>query len=219
MQNEILRYMGHSGEASIQLEKMISSCLEKLAAVSEPRHVMRQFPCFVSENNVTIDTFNIKSKSLTACLRDCTYVYLLAATLGADVDRLISQRSMADSAEALCLQACASAQIENYCNSVEQELSDNVYQDGLYLRSRYSPGYGDFNITCQTNVLSILNAHKLIGVTETKSHILTPLKSITAVIGVSSQVFHAEETVCMQEHKCKICDKMDCNFREKGFSK
>ena len=220
MYSEILRYMGHAGAPGAQLEMLISSCLEKLGAVCDPRHVIRQFPCTVAGDFVTIETLKIKSRGLAARLSNCIQVYLFAATLGADVDRLIAQRSITDSAEALCTQACAAAQIEDYCNNIEQELLRDISRNGLYLRARFSPGYGDFDIACQTDVLNILQAHKLIGVTETKTHMLAPLKSVTAVIGVS-----AEETFCAQESaseparlgsppdKCKICDKTDCSFR------
>jgi hypothetical protein len=84
-----------------------------------------------------------------------------------------------DSAEGLCLQACAAAKIEEYCDSVEKELPAH--------RPRFSPGYGDFDITHQTDILRILDAQK-IGLTETKTHMLTPLKSVTAVIGICRRV-------------------------------
>ena len=197
----------------IQLETLISSCLEKLSAVCYPRHVIRQFPCAVKGDNVKIETFNIKSKKLAAHLKDCRQVYLFAATLGADVDRLITQRSMIDSAEAFCLQACGAAQIEDYCNNIEKEYSQNKSREGLYLRPRFSPGYGDFDINCQTEVLNLLQAHKHIGLSETNTHMLTPLKSVTALIGLSKS-----ESACLAE-KCDLCDKTDCAFRQKEASR
>jgi hypothetical protein len=176
--------MGHRGESEEQLEMLVSSCLEKLTAVCEPRHVKLQMPCTVTEDDVTIDMLKIESKALARRLKNCSQVYLFAATLGAAVDRLIGQRIKMDSAEALCLQGCAVAQIEDYCNSIEQELQHELAQHGLFLRPRFSPGYSDFNITLQSDILRILQTPKRIGLTETKTHMLTPLKSVTALIGV-----------------------------------
>ena len=213
MRSEILRYIGHGGEVTAQLETLINLCQEKLASVNDPRHVIRQFPCTVTNDGVTIDTLNIKSKGLAIHLNNCTQVYLLAATLGADVDRLITQRSKIDNAEALCIQACAAAQIEDYCSSIEGEVSHKIRESGLYPRYRFSPGYSDFDISTQTEILNILQTHKIIGLTETKSHMLTPLKSITAIIGVSPT-----EAFCTP-NKCETCDKPNCNFRQReGFS-
>ena len=211
MHDEILRYMGHSGAPTAQLESLISSCLEKLGAVSKPRHVMRQFQCTVSEDSVTIDVLKIKSKGLAAHLCACTQVYLFAATLGADVDRLITQRSMRDSAEAFCLQACAAVQIEDYCDNIVEELSHSIEKDGLYLRPRFSPGYSDFNLAFQTDLLNMLQAHKFTGISETSTHMLTPLKSVSAVIGVNTDASRTRA-------KCQNCDKADCAFKQKEIS-
>jgi hypothetical protein len=178
IQKEILRYMGHTGAADTQMEELISSCLEKLANVCDPRSTMVSLPCTIKDGSVIIDNLNIKSASLAACMKDCDGACLFAATLGAGVDRLINQRMKIDSAEALCLQACAAAKIEEYCDSVEKELPNH--------RPRFSPGYGDFDITHQTDILRMLDAQK-IGLTETKTHMLTPLKSVTAVIGVGRE--------------------------------
>jgi len=209
---EILIYMGHKGEVDSRLEALICSSLEKLEAVCKPLHIMALFPCKVTENRIIIDSLIIESEGLSAHLCNCTQVYVFAATLGSAVDRLIAQRAKIDSAEALCVQACAAARIENYCDNIEQELTREAEQSGLYLRPRFSPGYGDFSIVHQTDILNILGAHKRIGVTETKTHMLTPLKSVTAVIGVS-----AEKTECASQ-KCAGCSKTDCSFKERGVN-
>ena len=209
--SEIFRYMGHSGAADKQLEDLVSSCLEKLFSVSVPRHLTMPMPCVVSGDSVKIDTLTIKSSRLSAHLSGCIQVYFFAATLGAAVDRLISQRGKIDSAETLCLQACAAAQIEDYCNSVTEELSREANRQGIYLRRRFSPGYGDFEIAFQTDILRILQAQKCIGVTETQSHMLTPLKSVTALIGASQG--GCQQITLRESGKCADCVKTDCQFR------
>jgi len=205
----ICRYMGYNGPADTQLETLIVSCLEKLASVSTPHYVTTQLSCKVAGNCVTIGELDIESSGLAVHLCNCTQVYLFAATLGAVVDRLISQRVKIDSTEGLCIQACAAAQIEDYCNSIEQEISLSIKDQGLYLRPRFSPGYSNFNIAHQTDILRILQAYKRIGLTETKAHMLTPLKSVTAVIGVSSEM-----TKCTL-NKCADCTTTDCSYKLK----
>ncbi|MDR0497385.1 MAG: hypothetical protein LBH42_07210 [Treponema sp.] len=204
--NEIIGYMGHKGIADKELEALVSMCLEKLETVSSPRKVIMQLSCTVTENCATIGVLNIESKQLAAYLCNCTQVFAFAATLGAAVDRLISKLIKTDSTEALCVQACAAAQIEDYCNGIEQELSHDINRHELYLLPRISPGYGDFDIKHQTSLLRILQAYKSIGVTETKAHMLTPLKSVTAVIGVSIKTPGVLD-------KCADCSKIDCQFR------
>jgi hypothetical protein len=202
--------MGHSGAPDAQMEALVAASLEKLAVVRAPLHVTALLPCAVSRNRVQIDTLEIESEKLAEHLCGCTRVYLFAATLGAPVDRLIMQRSKTDSAEALCIQACAAAEIENYCKRVERELSEDAGRSALCLRPRFSPGYGDFSIRYQTNILRILQAQKKIGLSETKTNMLTPLKSVTAIIGASGTT-----TANTTRGKCADCGKADCPFQEK----
>lgn len=209
--SEILRYMGmgHAGAIDARTKELIVSCREKLDAASDPRRAATRLPCTVAGDTVFLDTekLRIESKELAAHAAGCTEMYLFAATLGAGVDRLIAQRAKIDSAEALCLQACAAARIEEYCEIIEAELSAESEPRGLYLRPRFSPGYGDFDIACQTDILRVLRAHKKIGVSETTAHMLTPLKSVTAVIGIG-----VKNAACVKD-KCSGCGKTDCPFR------
>jgi len=206
--------MGHNGPSTEQLDALVLSCLDKLATAAAPRHAFMQFPCIVKGGNITIAQMEIKSASLAACLKGCTQVYLLAATLGADVDRLIARRVKIDSAEALCLQACAAHQLEDYCNVIEHDIAHNVCQGALSLRPRFSPGYGDFDIAWQTGILRLLNAQKLCGISETKTHMLAPLKSVTAVIGAGLAAENSiPDNAC--KYKCGNCGKIHCQFRNK----
>ena len=215
MYGEILRYMGHpvppEGDAGVRLNELISSSLIKLSAASVPRHVKAKFSCTLTGDKVTIGVFNTKSRDLAVRLKNCKEAFLFAASLGADVDRLISQSSVTGTAEALCLQACAAAEIENYCNGIECEIAHSLRNKSMYPVLRFSPGYGDFDIGCQSLILDILKAQKYIGLTVTEKHILAPLKSVTAVIGIS-----AVPDLNIRDN-CKNCAKENCTFRQKRF--
>ena len=66
---------------------------------------------------------------------------------------------------------------------------------------------GDFSITHQEQILSMLEAPKRIGLSMMESSMLTPVKSVTAVIGVS-----AEQEPCHRKG-CEACEKKDCIYR------
>lgn len=215
---EILRYMGHHGGIDARMKELISSSLEKLGSESEPRLVTALFPCVVEEDRVFLadERLEINSKDLAAHLAGSTRIYLLAATLGAGVDRLIARRSKMDSAEALCLQACAAFVIEEYCDKAEAELAAESGREGFCLCPRFSPGYGDFDLAHQTEILRLLDAPRKIGVSETGSHILTPLKSVSALIGGrAADEMDEAEAACRIRDKCAACGKIDCQFRAK----
>jgi len=97
-----------------------------------------------------------------------------------------------------------------FCTRKEQalELIALAKEKGLYLRPRYSPGYGDFPLTYQKEILELLNAQRRIGLTRTESNMLVPTKSVTAIIG-----FTTEETSC-HVAKCMTCQAKNCPFRK-----
>ena len=78
---------------------------------------------------------------------------------------------------------------------------------GLYLRPRFSPGYGDFSLSCQRAVLDALDAGKHLGIKLTDSFLMMPSKSVTAVIGVSQKPHRCDVK------GCEACGKTDCLYR------
>ena len=51
--------------------------------------------------------------------------------------------------------------------------------------TRDSPGYGDFPLEAQREILVILDTPRKIGVSLTDSLLMVPSKSVSAVIGVA----------------------------------
>ena len=53
----------------------------------------------------------------------------------------------------------------------------------IYTKNRFSPGYGDFDIVYQKDIFAILDCPKRIGLTLNSSLMMSPSKSVTAIIG------------------------------------
>lgn len=205
---EAIRYMGYRGA---QPDEAVQAGLERCAAALQeavqPRSVFRRFPLHWSEDALYIADTVIHSKNLARNLKGCTSVYLMAATLGVGGDRLIARASAVRMSDAVILQAVAAAMIEAYCDEVNDEIRKAAEQDGLYCRPRFSPGYGDFSIGHQRDFSRLLDTPRKIGLTVTESCLLAPVKSVTAVIGLS-------ETMQPCHRKgCEECGKTDCAFR------
>ena len=116
---------------------------------------------------------------------------------------------MQNMAKAVILDAMASAAIEQVCDEVEKEIA--VKLENKHFTWRFSPGYGDFPIEVQKNFLTALNAQKVIGLCANAGGMLTPTKSVTAVIGVH------EKSVKNKKHSCESCNMCDrCNYRKTG---
>jgi cobalamin-dependent methionine synthase I len=93
--------------------------------------------------------------------------------------------SVTDIAKAVTMQAAAAAYLEEYLNNWQYTMKEKFSLEGKYLRPRFSPGYGDFNIEYQKEIIGLLDTSRKIGLTLTDGCMLVPTKSVTALIGIS----------------------------------
>lgn len=208
--SEALRYLGYHGtqQPDEAVQQSLDRCADELQNVVAPKSVFQAFPLtHPVEGTMKLADVFIHSKNLSRTLKGCTSVYLMAATLGIDVDRLIARASAVRMSDAVMYQAIAAAMIEAYCDEVNDVLRQEAERVGLYCRPRFSPGYGDFRIEHQRDFSRLLNTPKKIGLTVTESCLLVPIKSVTAVIGLSNS-----PQPCHRKG-CEECDKKDCAFR------
>ena len=206
---EARRYLGlhrPGGNVDEQLEDALHSCGAELEAAARPKAVWRRFPLAAENGAVTCAGMVIPSAHLARHLKGCGEVYLFAATLGAETDRLLRRSAVTQVSRAVILQACAASLLEAYCDACCDGLSREAAPEGLFLRPRFSPGYGDFPIAFQRPLLEALEAPKRIGLTATAALMLTPTKSVTAIVGLSPSPW-------CPPAGCAACGKADCAFR------
>ena len=125
-----------------------------------------------------------ESKSLMRSLRHCNEAVIFAATVGAGIDRLIKRYERNEPARALMLQAFGAERVEALCDLFELELTGEARAAGYKCYPRYSPGYGDLSIEVQPELLKVLDAGRRLGITLSKTLLMSPSKSVTAIIGL-----------------------------------
>lgn len=206
---EILRYLG-AGHSDAGLDAMIERAWKETGAAARPRHIARLVDAESRGDTVILDGEAIGSRSLAGHLAGCGQAFLFACTLGPGVDTLIKRFSIVEMPMAPVLQACAAAFIEAYADEAQKELEAYGKEHGLYLRPRYSPGYGDFPLSCQRFFFAALDITKRLGVSLTENCMMVPFKSITAVVGLS-----ADPSLC-HVHRCMSCTALDCPFRKEA---
>ena len=205
---EILRYLGVRGQtADERLLQSVDACLAELRAAATPRCLSRLFPLVLEGNTARLGSLTIESADLANHLRGCNEAILFAATLGARVDFLLERTAKTDMGRAVVLQACAAALTESWCDVCMRPLEAEAASRGLFLRPRYSPGYGDFPLRHQPDILRLLDSPKKIGLTATERFMLVPTKSVTAVIGLT------DEPSSCHIGRCMMCDAKNCPFR------
>jgi len=203
---EILRYLGYGGSvADEQITQQIRYVSAGLFEYTHPKSIYGIWDCRVTPPVVEIGGIRINSGSLSKHLSGCERVALLAATLGAGTDELIRRYSVREMEKAAVAGAVCAAMIEAYCGQIEEEIMQKPGVSGLHPTARFSPGYGDFDIAHQKDILKLLDCSRKIGLTMTDGYMLVPSKSVTAVIGFSAEKKYVGG-------KCERCDKELCEF-------
>lgn len=206
---EAARYLGYHGtKPDEKISALIDACIAEVEAAAVPRSIHERYPLvFCEDDAFQIASLHLRSRSLQRNLTGCGEVYLFAATLGIAVDTLIKRAALMDSAKGAVMQAAAAAVIEAYCDDENEKLRQEAAAERLFLRPRFSPGYGDLSLDCQRDFLYLLKAQKNIGLTVTDSGLMVPIKSVTAIIGISKT-----NSNCHRQG-CEECSKTDCKFR------
>lgn len=206
---ETIRYLGYGKHAvDEQTFALIEESFRELDEVARRRIIYRFFDIIPeNDDSLYIGKLHIISKNLRKNLKNCRQAVLLGATLGTSVDQLMRRYQITDMTKAVVMQAAAAAMLEEYLDDCQNGLKKELEAEGKGLRPRFSPGYGDFDISHQQMILRMLDADKTIGLTMTESYMLTPTKSVTAVIGVS------ENGESCEPAGCEACEKKDCLYR------
>ncbi len=181
---EILMFL-NTPELDDNLSAMLDACTEKLCAAAQPRTIYRVLPVEHTAEGVSLGGLPLQGQDIALHLTGCKEAVLLAVTLSAPVDALIRRASVTDMTQAVMYDAIAGAAVEHVCNDLEAEIRAKYPYP--YYTARFSAGYGDFPITQQGALVRLLDATRKIGLTVTPAQTLVPMKSVTAVIGMSHE--------------------------------
>ncbi len=132
-------------------------------------------------NQCDFGFMDVVSRNLYQNLLGCHQAFVMAVTTGIGVDRLLAKLNVTSQAEHFITDAVSSAAVESFC-----DYASNILQTEYNCRPRFSPGYGDVSLKTQKPLLDRLNASELLGITLNHSYLMTPVKSITAIMGVQS---------------------------------
>ncbi len=209
--DEVLRYMGCPPDRAAPEDRALArKGAERLLPSVRPRWAWRAFALAFGEEGVRLDCgLTLPGQDLRAHLTGCDRAAVFCATLGAGADALLRRLEREDMALALAADCAASAAVEQVCDRIEAELQGKF--PGCFFPFRFSPGYGDLPLTVQGGLLDLLDAPRRVGLTATSSHILTPRKSVTAILGVSSHEIERKSRSCLG---CPA--RESCQYRKSG---
>ena len=201
---EMLRYAACRAPDE-QTLSLAQDCAAEGEKVLRPALCWLEVPLTVSEDEVDLGFACFTSRKLADALRGCHRAVVFAATVGLELDRLIARYGRISPSKGLMMQALGAERIEALCDAFCDDLAREYAP--LTLRQRFSPGYGDLPLDAQRAMFDALQCHRRIGLYLNESLLMSPTKSVTAIVGIGSG------DACGAE-SCEECGKKDCDFRK-----
>ena len=147
----------------------------------------QKFSIDISEDGILLDCgYKIDSEDFRRWIAGCDSLYLFVVTAGPLfserisellAEERVSEAMIADAVGSAAGEACAKA-ANKYIAELE---NDNV------LTKRYSPGYGDWNVSDNRNFLRHIEAGR-INISVNEGGLMLPEKSVSAAIGVKTEM-------------------------------
>ena len=175
-------------------------CQRLLLKAASPRgcHVIEDLPV-------------IGSRSLERHLEDCSRVVIMGITLGRGVDDMLRHIQIGDMEMALYFDSGASILAEYAADMYEEEIRKGLPEETPYMTGRFSPGYGDLPLEYQKTMIRQLDAERRLGLTLNENDLMIPMKSITAIAGISDVPVTGHLAECSE---CLLYD--ECERRKEG---
>lgn len=181
---DVLRYM-RCREGDAQMEALADEAIAAVEPLLRVHACFAVYPLTMDGDTLHLGFADVESRSLRRHLDGCSDVLAFAATVGSEVDRLLLRLSATSPARAVAADAAATAAIEVVCDHLCAQWEAAYKGEGRTLRPRFSAGYGDCPLSLQIPLIQALDTPRRIGVSLTDSLLMTPTKSVTALVGIT----------------------------------
>ncbi|MEO1010081.1 MAG: vitamin B12 dependent-methionine synthase activation domain-containing protein [Bacteroidota bacterium] len=145
---------------------------------------------------------------IASFLRNSEYVALFTCTAGMEVEHFSDRFKQEDDfVLSYVMDATGSMLVEGAMDLVQDRLKEMVGLKGFSITNRYSPGYCDWKVADQQNLFSLL-PWNFCGVSLNRSCLMSPVKSVSGIIGIGKSVKHLD-------YICDRCKNATCIYRKK----
>lgn len=158
--------------------------------------------CFVADD-IAFDCGRVIAEQLSKS----SSLHFFACTLGHTYDSW--SRSLFhgdDPLQALFVDAVGSVAVEAVADQLENRILQTAIDKGLSCSNRLSPGYCDWNVREQDKLFKILPPNFL-DIRLSNSAMMTPMKSVSGVIGMGPGVRRMHSS-------CGLCSHKTCHLRK-----
>ncbi|MEW5735966.1 MAG: vitamin B12 dependent-methionine synthase activation domain-containing protein [Thermodesulfobacteriota bacterium] len=190
-------------ESLSRAEKMLRELMRPRAAVRYVRLAFRggEAPGFGLAGGLV---FN--SRLITAPLSaGCAWAFF-AVTIGGEASEISAKTCDSDFLLSFLLDTTASCFAESLADLLQEKLAEKAAEKGLATGWRFSPGYCDWELAENRDLLSAVGAEQ-IGIRLTDGGMMVPQKSVSGVMGFGLPGSGVEKSPCVK------CRNASCTHR------
>ncbi|MCU0378688.1 MAG: methionine synthase [Bacteroidales bacterium] len=153
--------------------------------------------------------FNVKP-IIYSQIKKAEEIALFTCTAGPEIGAM-SHHSMknGDLLRGYIYDVIGSEVVETAADRMQYELKERMAMLGKKITNRFSPGYCGWDVAEQHKLFSFFKDN-FCGITLTESALMNPVKSVSGIIGIGSDVRYSP-------YQCKLCDDKNCLYRRKGL--
>ena len=209
---EMKRYAGLRKNINFDEKKIFEACEEAqilidIQGIWEIYNYDYKNQIILSEMPVIIE-----GKSIGNHLKNCDKVICMAVTAGEEIEKEVTKKfQRGEYTSSILLDAAATAAVEQAADAMEKTIEQNPLIRGYSMRWRFSPGYGDWSLSQQTDLFRLSNA-ETIGIRLSSSMMMIPRKSITAIIGLIDN--RNRDIKNKEKFSCENCNSVNCPNRQ-----
>lgn len=174
----------HKTKIDDNVKMSILECIEFSKKLLNPKYAVSFADKKIKDGKILLDNFTIESKDILKLLEKSDSVYAIAATIGSrlddKIDLLMAEKKLMLSYIYDAIGSVAVEElVDNICLDIRLKMTGH---NGVCTR-RFSPGYGDWPVKNQKELLNWIGAEK-IGIVLSESFQMSPRKSVSAIFGI-----------------------------------
>ncbi len=174
-------------EETPEVAELLNDCLKAVRGSFTYRVCYSEYELKRTPSGLDLGFAQTDSRDLAQHLEGCDRIIVFAATIGGQIDRLVRWNAVESPASSYLLHNIGSEAIEVLCDTFCGEIEAKMRMQRRQTRPRFSPGYGDLTLELQKQIFEALQCQRRIGLFLGEKFLMTPSKSVTAIIGVEQK--------------------------------
>lgn len=162
----------------------------------------------INEESITVnETEFLCHQKICKLLYGSTRIAIFVCTLGEAVSVLYTEyANQQDFVKAYLCDRIVNKMMERIVNETKENIRRQAEQRQQRITSHLGPGYCDWPIEEQKKLFSLLPPSPC-GILLTPSFLMQPMKSVSAVVGIGTDVAY-------EESGCKLCQLKKCTYKK-----